>query len=471
MNLDKMDALIASYQDEMLHMLKGWIAINSVQAEPTAQNAPFGDAVRQMLDLFLKDAAHLGFCVDDVDGFAGAAEMGKGEKTLGILAHLDIVPAGDGWKHEPFNATIEDGVFYGRGVQDDKGPALSALFAMRAVREAGIPLKDAVRLIVGCDEETGMTDMRHYHEVRKLPDYGFSPDAEYPLINIEKGGLGLMLSKASAGENDARIPVYSLFAGLRSNIVPGAATAEVGTAQVPFAELAAQVARICAAHDRFDVCASDLGNGRAKLTATGKQSHAALPEAGLNAAGMLLIVLAELDAGGGSNEAIRGLAQLLGIAYDGSGLGIAQKDDLSGALTCNLGLLRYDGALLTARLDIRYPICADESTLCGCAVMAASAWHIAVERMGGHTPLHVPADHPVVTGLLEVYHEQTGLPAYAIAIGGGTYSRTMPNTVAFGTSFPDDVECCHMPDEHVTLEKFMLSTRIMAHAIVRLAGQ
>ena len=150
-----------------------------------------------------------------------------------------------------------------------------------------------------------------------------------------------------------------------------------------------------------------------------------MPHQGLERGGDAADRPAELQAGGGSREPIQALAQVLGIDYDGAGLGIKQADELSGALTCNLGILRYDGCQLTAQLDIRYPLCADEVDMCGRAAMALSPWGIALTRTGGHVPLHVPADHEVVKGLLEVYHEQTGLPAYPIAIGGGTYSRTM----------------------------------------------
>ena len=471
MSLQQMDALIASWQDEILEKLRSWLAIDSVQTERSVENAPFGTNVRRMLDLFLRDAAALGFAIDDVDGYAGSAEMGAGEQTMGILAHLDIVPAGDGWLHDPFGGEIESGRLYGRGAQDDKGPALAALYAMRAVREAGIPLKHAVRLIVGCDEETGMSDMRYYAKVRKMPDYGFSPDAEYPLINIEKGGLALRLSKLTGGEENADLPVYSLNAGVRQNVVPGLATCELGLGTHSFEEIERRVCSIADAHERFDLKLEDIGGGRAKLTSTGVQAHAAMPHVGFNAAGALLVALDELGAGGGSREAIGALAKTLGVAYDGEGLGIKQSDELSGALTCNLGLLRYDGSELWVQLDIRYPISANEAQMCGACVCVLSPYKISVTRTGGHVPLHVPEDHPVVQGLLRVYHEQTDLPAYAMAIGGGTYSRMMPNTVAFGTLFPGDEECCHMPDEYVDIEKYMLSIRIMAHAIARLAGQ
>lgn len=471
MKLDKMDALIVSWKDEIIEKVKPWIAIPSVQAERSSANAPFGLEVRRMLDQFLKDASEMGFTTDDVDGYAGSAQMGEGQRTMGILAHLDIVPAGDGWTHDPFEATLKDGNLYGRGIADDKGPALAALYAMRAVREAGIPLKDAVRLIVGCDEETGMSDMHYYAKARRMPDYGFSPDAEFPLINIEKGGLALRLSAVTDGETDARIPVYTLYAGIRQNVVPGAAFAEVGVQKVSVSEIKQALAPLSDADPRYRFTVSDIGGGRAKIEAFGEQGHAAMPEKGFNAAGALLIALAKLEAGGGSRKPIEALAHLLGVAYDGEALGIKQADALSGPLTCNLGILRYDGSVLTAQLDIRYPLCADETSLCGNAVLSASAYGLSVLRTGGHTPLHVPAESDVVQGLLGVYKELTGqTDAKPLAIGGGTYSRTMPNTVAFGICFPGEVDTCHMPDEHVDVEKFMLSIRIMAHAIARLAG-
>ncbi|MDO4546685.1 MAG: Sapep family Mn(2+)-dependent dipeptidase [Clostridia bacterium] len=470
MDFSKMDALIDSWQGEMIDMLRGWLAIDSVQAEKSADNAPFGDNVRRMLDLFLADAGKLGFEVDDVDGYAGSAQMGEGSRTLGILAHLDIVPAGDGWTRDPFGGEIADGMIYGRGVQDDKGPALMALYAMRAVREAGIPLKDAVRLIVGCDEETGMSDMRYYAKTRKMPDYGFSPDAEFPLINIEKGGLALKLSSLTGGEDGALIPVYSLNAGLRRNVVPGYATAEIGCASIEFDEIKKRVESIAASHEGFDLRLKKLDGERALLESFGKQGHAAMPELGFNAAGALLVALDELEAGGGSKTAIQGLSRILGVKYDGDKLGIKQSDDLSGPLTCNLGILRYDGREISVVLDIRYPLCASEDDMCKNAGVAAAPWGLKVEHIGGHTPLHVPADNPVVTGLLEVYRDMTGITAKPLAIGGGTYSRMMPNTVAFGVTFPGDVDRCHMPDECYALDKFMLCVRMMAQAIVKLAG-
>ncbi|NLG24205.1 MAG: M20 family metallopeptidase [Clostridiales bacterium] len=458
----EIDRLIEGWRDEIIQALRRWISVNSVAGAAEGEGQPYGAEVRAMLDIAIADARAMGFEANDVDGRVGEVHLGRGEATMGILAHLDVVPAGDGWVHPPFGGAIEDGKLYGRGTSDDKGPAVAALFAMRAVRDAGIALRDGVRLILGCDEEVGMTDMRHYVKVRRMPDYGFSPDAGYPLINLEKGGLGLQLSAAGGDEDGANIPVYSLWAGERVNVVPALAIAELGVANISLAQLRAALG------EGFTV--EGICNGRARVEAHGKSSHGAAPEGGVNAAGKLLIALSKLNAGGGSAGPIAALAEKLGMQYDGAGLGIAQREEKSGPLTCNLGLLRYDGAHLTAQLDIRYPIGADEADMCGKAVMALSPGGLSVRRLSGRPVYHVPEDHRVVKNLLEVYRDITGLPAYTIAIGGGTYSRMMPDTVAFGASFPGDDERAHQPDEYIEIDKLLLSARIMAHAIERLAG-
>ena len=471
MNYEKLDALVDSYRDELIENIRKWIAIPSVQGEPAGENAPFGAEVRRMLDTALADGRRFGFEVRDIDGYAGDISYGAGEQTMGMLAHLDVVPLGDGWTHDPLGGEIADGRIYGRGTTDDKGPALCALYAMRAVKEAGLPLKDGVRLILGCDEETGMSDMRHYASKMKMPDYGFSPDAEFPVINIEKGGVNMRLSKVTGGEDGAAIPVYSLYAGERPNVVPAEATAVVGLAHTTLAELNEKLSAIEKAHDRFRLSAALEGEGRARITATGVNAHAAMPERGVNAAGMLLIALKELGAGGeGSGPAIAMLADAVGMEYTGQSLGIACADELSGALTCNLGILRYDANELSALLDIRYPICGSEELMLGQAAKRVAPAGMSVCCASSHTPLHVPADSKIVKGLLKVYHEVTGLPAYTIAIGGGTYSRMMPNTVAFGVCFPGDMDVCHIADEYIDIEKMMLGVKIFAHAIAEIAG-
>ncbi len=469
MNYELLDKIVDSKKDAIIEMMRRWLKIASVQGPKCADNAPFGKEVREMLDLAMKDAKAMGFDVEEFDGYAMHAQMGAGEETMGILCHLDVVPAGDGWTHDPWGAEIDNGMIYGRGVVDDKGAAILALHAMQAVREAGIEMKDAVRLILGCDEETGMTDMRYYAaHAKNLPDYGFSPDAEFPVINIEKGGLSLTLGKVSTGEEGAEMPVYALYAGERQNVVPGEAWALLGVKdRNAFEEKIEEIKK----NTGFDLKYAYEADGACRLTAYGQQAHASMPELGKNAAGMLLIALKELGAGGGCKEAIEGTAKVIGIEGHGESLGIAISDEESGKLTCNLGILRYDGKTFAAMLDIRYPLCANETIMCGQAVEAVAPYGMYVIKRGSHVPHHVPKDHKVVKGLIKSYSDATGKPGYAFAIGGGTYSRCMPNTVAFGLNFPGDPDPCHMADEYLDIEKMMLSTRIMARAIAELAGK
>jgi len=427
---------------------------------------PFGENVRRALDLALSDAARMGFETRNVDGYAGEISLGRGEQTMGMLAHLDIVPAGDGWTHDPFGCERENGRVYGRGVQDDKGPAVAALYAMRAVKEAGIPLKDGVRLILGTDEESGMRGLKYYREKVKMPDYGFSPDADYPLINIEKGGINILLSAFSDGEADSDIPIYEMRAGQRVNVVPGTACAVVGTEKVSAAELERRLGAL-----DFETHVTPAGEGRARIEAVGVSAHASLPHLGVNAAGLLFRALAAIGAGGGIAPAVAALAEKFGTEGDGASAGIKTDDAECGPLTCNVGLLRFDGRRLEVTLDIRWPLATSEEKILGQMGMALSGTPLSLRRLGGHGVHYVPKDHKVVRGLLEVYHDVTGLPAYPIAIGGGTYSRMMPNTVAFGICFPGDVDTCHMPDEFIDWEKFILSVKIFAHAIEKLAGE
>lgn len=237
-----------------------------------------------------------------------------------------MCPPATGWRHDPWGAEIEDGRLYGRGVADDKGAAILSLYAMKAVREAGVKLKDGVRLILGCDEETGMTDMRYYAEHSDMPDYGFSPDAEFPVINIEKGGLSLNLVAATGGEDGAELPVYELYAGVRQNVVPGMAWAKLGVNDMAKFEKKLNAVR---EETGFELNC-EYEDGVCRLIAVGQSAHASVPHLGRNAAGMLLIALDRLNAGGGSRRAIKGLAELLGLDGTGRALGIACEDEISG---------------------------------------------------------------------------------------------------------------------------------------------
>jgi succinyl-diaminopimelate desuccinylase len=257
--------------------------------------------------------------------------------------------------------------------------------------------------------------------------------------------------------------VYSVRAGERPNVIPGLATAEIGCDDFAALENALR-------QTGLDVRAEKLGNGHVQLVSTGIPGHASMPQHGRNAAGQLLLALKAIGAGGGSRAFIERLADGIGLDSTGKGLGVDGADAISGPLTLNLGILRIEDGQASAVLDIRHPVLMDGKMIHKIIALQVQEAGIHAELAALKAPLHVPADSVIVRSLLEVYQEVTGLEAYPIAIGGGTYSRSMDNCVAFGCTFPGDPDLAHQAGESIDIDRLMLSVRVFAHAIARLAG-
>ncbi|MBQ6949916.1 MAG: dipeptidase PepV [Clostridia bacterium] len=450
--MKKIEELLKSYQDEMVETLQKWVRIPSVKSDE-APGAPFGVENKLALDTAMADCARMGFVTKNFDGYAGHAEMGEGEDydALAVLAHLDVVPVVDGWTKEPFGGEVSDGKIYGRGTSDDKGPAVAALYAMRAVKEAGIPLKRKVRLILGCDEECGSSDMAYYKAHTTMPRCGFSPDAEYPVINIEKGGCHLMIAGKQAG-----LKVLEMNVGERANVVPGFATALVEGGEE-------MVQKVNEKNWPYPVTAK-MENGAVRIDTVGITGHAAMPEHGRNAIGQMLLVLKELGAKG----IVETLADKIGMTCYAENLGIAMEDKVSGKLTCSLDIIRTEGDDISAIMDIRYPVLFNLET--AFTLLRTSLPQCRVEDAGSRKPHFVSEDTELVQELLNAYHEVTGLEKKAFAIGGGTYAQSMEEGVAFGAMFPGEEEMAHQADEYIPVEDFYKDMKIFAYSIVRLAG-
>ena len=453
----KLNAIIESMHDEMIDTLQKWIRVPSVKGE-AAPGAPFGKEVRSMLDMALADCEQMGFKTQNFDGYIAHADLGEGsdEDALAILAHLDVVPEGDGWKYPPYGAVIENGRMYGRGTSDDKGPAVAALYAMKAVKDVGIPLRRKVRLILGCDEESGWEDIAHYNKVATMPRMGFSPDASYPIINIEKGICRLELHGVLSNEG---LQVIAFNNGERPNVIPGRASALV-------AGDAATVAQAEAAAKKLDIPAEvQLTDKGVSITVTGISGHAAYPETARNANGEMLLLLRELGVQGD----LRLLADKIGLDYKGEGLEISVSDGISGYLTCNLGIIRAGEGGVYATLDIRYPVMTNPDMII--KNVSASLPGMRVEAMEVKEPHHVPAGSELVQNLLDAYHEVTGYERKCLYTGGGTYARSLQEGVAFGASFPQDEYLAHQANEYADIEGLYKNIKIFALAIVKLAGK
>ena len=451
----KVYELIDGYRDEFVQTLREWIRTPSVKGEAEA-GAPFGKDVRRMLDRAMRDAEKLGFPVRDFDGYACDITLGGAEEKIAVLGHLDVVPVGDGWTKPPFEAVTENGRIYGRGASDDKGPSLAALFAMRAIRDAGIPLKTGIRMILGCDEESGWEDMEYYGAHEKIPDVGFSPDAAFPLINTEKGMLVLA---CRAPEAHTGLKILELSAGDRVNVIPGEcrALAEGGDEIIRKTEEYARRTGLPYTAEK-----TDRG---VMLTAEGIPGHSAYPEGRRNAIGMMLLLLKELGAEGPAAV----LADAVGTESDGRSLGCACRDDVSEGLTCNMGILRLEKGEWFCTLDMRCPVTADQEALRSAAAAHLPGFEITTATM--KPPHHVPADSELVRSLLAAYNEETGTEGKPMSTGGGTYAKVLSQGVAFGAMFPDEEDLAHQADEYATTDRLLLAAKIYANALIRLAGE
>lgn len=452
----KLDAALKALEGDMTDTLARWVRVPSVRAERSAENAPFGAQVRRALEVAMEDMARLGMNPRDVDGYCCDAEIGTGDEVIAVLAHLDVVPEGEGWHHDPYGAEIVNGRMVGRGTSDDKGPGVAALFAMKAIVDAGIPLRRRCRLILGCDEECGMQDLEYYEQKIGLPAKGFSPDADFPLINTEKG---IMQMKLDAPMDDARL--LKIACGTRCNVVPGTATALlVGD----WREAAAEAFQV---EDEDCQIETALEDGNTRLTVTGVPAHASTPEKGKNAAKMLLAVLHRLEIGGAP---VALLDEAAGEGDEGVGLGIAGSDAVSGRLTINLGLLSAGEGKISVTFDCRYPVFFSDETIGATVQKRLAPAGFVMEPQHASHPHHVPESSELVKKLMDVYNGITGEQARPFAIGGGTYARHLQEGVAFGMLFQGEPELAHQADESIDLANFAKAARIYAYAIVALCA-
>ena len=446
--------LIDSYRDEFLKTLQAWVRVPSVRSEPE-DGAPFGREIGRMMDLAADTGRKMGFAVRTFDGYACDMTLGDCPEAIAVLGHLDVVPVGDGWIKPPFGAEIEDGKIYGRGTNDDKGPSLAALYAMKALKEAGIPLKRSIRMILGGDEECDWQCVAYYAKHTEMPETGFSPDASFPLINTEKGMLHFELRFPACADG---LQILEMATGERPNVIAGESRALLKGGR----ELAERV-EAYAAKTGLAYKAETTEDG-VWVTATGIPGHSAYPEGKRSAIGMMLVLLKELGARGG----IATLAEAVGMESDGKSLGCACRDDVSGPLTNNMGILRLENGEWRGTLDFRCPVEADQEKLK--AEVTAHLPGIRTAVISQKPPHHVPADSELVTGLLAAYEEESGLKGEAMSTGGGTYAKVLKQGVAFGAAFPYEEDRAHLANEYECIDSLMLAMKIYANALVRLAG-
>ena len=461
----RLDKQIDLMKEDLIAAIQACIQIKSVKdVEHAAPGAPFGPGIKDALEWTLALGEKLGFTVKNVEGYAGHIEMGTGD-LLGILGHLDVVPEGDGWSAPPYSATIKDGKIYGRGALDDKGPSLTALFAMKAIKDAKIPLNMRVRLILGTDEESGWADMDYYLKKEQVPQIGFAPDAEFPVIHAEKGILHLELNKSYATPFPHLVRVQG---GERPNIVPD--VCEVTIKGITNEIISSKLKEFSFPEGVSGKLGSLETKQETKLTFRGVGAHGSLPQNGKNAILYALRFLQTLPLSSEEQHILDFILTHPGTGYYGEGFGIALSDEPSGKLSLNLGILELTSDKVTFVIDIRYPVTFKRDDVFLPIKKIAKSEDISLKILTEQEAHHVPKDSALVQSLLKAYADVTGLEPFAFAIGGGTYAKALPQGVAFGPVFPGEPDVIHCPDEYISIDNLLITTKVYAQAILNIAA-
>lgn len=396
--------------------LSEWISIKSVKADSEAC-APFGAGINLMLQKALSDASSMGFKVKNYDNYIGEVIFGDGDDKDGVavLCHLDVVPEGDLslWKFNPYTLTEESGYLYGRGVLDDKAPAVLCLYALKSLKDEGFLPSKKIKLIFGLDEESGWGCINYYNKVATMPNLGFSPDGEFPVIYAEKGILHVKY------EFDLNAEILDLKGGDRANVVADFATVKV--------------------------------KGKNRRNFKGVCAHGSTPELGDNAIKKALLYLVKQNLF--SEELYEKLF---------SGRLFKNVKDESGNLTFSPNVIELNKSKINLIVDVRYPV---HYTYQEIEKLLRKVGNFIV--VSHHYPLYQDKDSKLVKTLLNVYNNQLKVKGCPTVTGGGTYARALKNGVAFGPSFSDG--CCHMPNERIKIEDLKLCFSIYKEAIKELS--
>jgi len=468
---DRIRAYIEAHTDEMIADTAALCRIDSVKGEPE-DGMPYGRGPKEALMAAKALCEKYGFSTTEYADRVIAADMNKGERCLDILAHMDVVAPGDGWtKTAPFEPIVEDGMIIGRGSSDDKGPAVAALYAMRAVKELGLPVTKNCRLVLGSDEECGSSDIPYYYAVEPEAPMTFSPDAEFPLINVEKGQFRGELTAAFEHRSESGRRLISFESGDTINIVPGKAAARVAgfTEEEIRTAVNTVMNEIDADYElNFEY---DEENLETVISVSGSPAHASLPENGVNAGVIALRLLSLLPF---DDEAVRKAFQEMSALFPyadhhGSKLTIDIHDDLSGYTSVSPDIFRADQSGLYLKFDSRTSVAATEEN----TILAAKA---EAEKHGfafsyEFKPAHaVPEDCDFIRSLLAAYTLVTGKEGRCVAIGGGTYVHELKNGVAFGAVGETTDTHMHGPDEFMPVAELQDAAVIYALSILDICG-
>lgn len=456
--------LAEAKKDDILRDLDELIAIDSSEdLNNTSKEYPVGPGPVKAMKKFLSFAERDGFHTKNVDNYAGRVDFGEGDQTLGIIGHMDVVPAGDGWETDPFKMLIKDGKIIGRGSADDKGPTLAAYYGMLLLKEAGFKPKKKIDFIVGTNEETNWVGINYYLKHEKTPDQVFSPDAEYPIINGEQGIYTLELSfKEDNDQGSVKLKKFT--AGIATNVTPQKAYATIEADNLD--EIKTAFEKFLAENKlegRFEI-----DGNTANLELTGQGAHASAPQVGRNAATFLALFLDQFDFKGRDKNYLHFLADVEHEDFQGKKLGVFHHDELMGDLSSAPSIFEYEeNGPAILKDNIRYPQGTNPDKMVK-QVEEKFSDILTASYDSFEEPHYVPGDDPLVKTLLKVYEHQTGKKGHEVVIGGGTYGRLFKHGVAFGAQPEDAPMVMHQANEYMMVKDLIDSIAIYAEAIYEL---
>lgn len=464
-------------KEEMISALQEVVRINSEEGESfVCQDEtvyPFGQGIQNAFEATLDIGRRLGFQVKNVDNYGGHIDFpGTGDKIMAILGHIDVVPAGKGWKYDPYGGEIADGKIYGRGTSDDKGPVISCLYAMKALKDAGYKPSATIRVILGLDEESEWTGMDYYFSKERRPDFGFTPDADFPLINREKGILVFELAKKFSKAKSEGLDLRSVKGGNAPNSVADSCRAVLSSKDSGRYEQVKE--KLAEYRDETGYKISCRGLGKSlEITTSGISAHGAKPEAGLNAISIMMDFLGRLNfASDDQNDFINFYNQYIGFDLNGRKLGVDFEDEQSGRLIFNVGITEINTEAGKFTINIRYPVTYEDNQIYEPMEPVLTKYDIGLVKLNSKAPLYIDENDPLITTLLEIYKKHTGDEgAEPLVTGGGTYARATGGIVAYGALFPGDEDVMHQKDEYIEIEKLELMTKIYAEAIYKLSSE
>lgn len=455
-----LDEKILNMKEEIIKSVQEAVRIKSVEDE-AKDGMPFGEGVHRALENCLELSKSLGFKTVNVDNMIGYAEYGQGDEMIAVLGHLDVVPEGDGWTYPPYAGEIHNGKIYGRGATDDKGPTIGALYALKAIKDLNLPLKRRVRIIFGLNEETGSKCVKHYVEKGgEIPVAGFTPDAEYPIINGEKGIVTCKYKRKLTSQGD--IILKSIRGGIAPNVVPDYAEAIISLPKDKF-EMVKKLA------ERVEEIKIEEKEDSIIIKSYGISAHGSTPEKGKNSISHLLLFLGKLDFKGDIKEFIDFMNEYMELDLHGKKLGIYLEDDISGKFIFNLGTIWGNEEEISIEINMRYPVTKKYEDFIDTFKEKMELGKMEEIYLRHKNSLYVSPDTEFIKKLQKVYEEKVGDKAELISIGGGTYAKAMKNIVAFGPIFRGEPMVEHKPDEYIEIDSLIKNVQIMGAAIYELA--